>query len=94
MPPEVVALFPGNLQYGVNFIGNDLVRPGWPIGYVGFSPHDWTTMYQEMVKFINEAIGWENVLYFLYSYFWDVPESWDFIRPRWHKLLLASPGHR
>ena len=37
-------------------------------------------MYQEMVKFINEAIEWENVLYFLYSYFWDVPPSWDFIR--------------
>jgi hypothetical protein len=29
-------------------------------------------MYQEMVKFINEAIEWENVLYFLYGYFWDV----------------------
>jgi hypothetical protein len=32
------------------------------------------------VKFINEAIEWESVLYFLYSYFWDVPQSWDFIR--------------
>jgi hypothetical protein len=37
-------------------------------------------MYEEMVKFINEAIEWENVLYFLYSYFWDVPTSWNFIR--------------
>jgi LysM repeat protein len=37
-------------------------------------------MYQEMVKFINQAIEWENVLYFLYSYFWDVPSSWNFIR--------------
>ena len=37
-------------------------------------------MYQEMVKFINEAIEWENVLYFLYLSFWDVPPSWDFIR--------------
>jgi hypothetical protein len=37
-------------------------------------------VYQEMVKFINEAIEWENVLYFLYSYFWDVPPSWEFIR--------------
>jgi len=41
-------------------------------------------MYQEMVKFINEAIDWENVLYFLYSYFWDVPPSWDFIRQLRH----------
>jgi hypothetical protein len=37
-------------------------------------------MYQEMVKFINEAIEWENVLYFLYGYFWDVAPSWNFIR--------------
>jgi hypothetical protein len=36
--------------------------------------------YQEMVKFINEAIEWENVLYFLYSYFWDILPSWNFIR--------------
>jgi hypothetical protein len=41
-------------------------------------------MYQEMVKFINEAIEWENVLYFLYSYFWDVPPSWDFVRQLRH----------
>ena len=40
--------------------------------------------YQEMIKFINEAIEWENVLYFLYSYFWDVPPSWDFIRQLRH----------
>jgi hypothetical protein len=40
--------------------------------------------YQEMVKFINEAIEWENILYFLYSYFWDVPESWEFIRQIQH----------
>jgi hypothetical protein len=37
-----------------------------------------------MVKFINEAIEWENVLYLLYSYFWDVPSSWDFIRQLRH----------
>jgi hypothetical protein len=41
-------------------------------------------MYEEMVKFINEAIEWENVLYFLYSYFWDVPPSWDYIRQLRH----------
>ncbi len=77
MPQDVVNLFSGNLHYGVNFTGNDLGT---------FSPTDWTTMfqYEEMVKFINEAIEWENVLYFLYSYYWDVPESWDFIRQIQH----------
>lgn len=83
MPPSVVDLFTqqkdshGNpvndITYGVSFTGNDLGLS---------SPASWSTMYQyqEMVKFINEAIEWENVLYFLYSYFWDVPASWDFVR--------------
>jgi hypothetical protein len=75
MPAQVANVFKaagGDLQHGVAFTGNDL----------GISPALWTTMYQyeEMVKFINEAIEWENVLYFLYSYFWDVPLSWDFVR--------------
>jgi hypothetical protein len=36
--------------------------------------------YEDRVRFINEAIEWENVVSFLYSYFWDLPDSWDFIR--------------
>jgi hypothetical protein len=40
--------------------------------------------YQEMIKFINEAIEWENVLYFVYPYFWDIPFSWSFIRSLRH----------
>ena len=75
MPPDVEKVFKsagGDLKYGVTFTGND----------IGITPAMWTTMYQyeEMVKFVNEAIEWENVLYFLYSYFWDVPLSWDFVR--------------
>lgn len=75
MPADVQAVFSaagGDLVHGVTFTGNDL----------GVSPSMWTTMYQyeEMVKFVNEAIEWESVLYFLYSYFWDVPVSWEFIR--------------
>jgi len=72
MPPNVVNLFGGDLTHGVSFTGNE----------PGLDSTGWTTMfnYEEMVKFINEAIEWENVIYFLYSYFWDVPESWDFIR--------------
>jgi hypothetical protein len=37
-------------------------------------------VYEEMVKFIQEAIEWENMLYFPYSYFWDVPAAWNFVR--------------
>jgi hypothetical protein len=80
MPPEVVALFNSQgsdaTTYGVGFTGNEL----------SLSASQWTTMftYQEMVKFINEAIEWENVVYYLYSYFWDVPTSWAFIRQIQH----------
>lgn len=65
-----------DLLYGVSFTGSEL----------GLPSTDWTIMYQyqEMVKFINEAIEWEHMIYFSYSYFWDVPASWDFIRQLRH----------
>jgi hypothetical protein len=52
----------------------------------------WTPMflYEEMVKFINGAIEWENVLYFLYSYFWDVPPAWEFVRQIRHPDLTRQ----
>ena len=100
MLPEVAGLFaaPGSspcpsmgppptacdlLTHGVSFTGNDLFTNNPTLQQANT---DWSTMshYQEMVKFINEAIEWENVLYFLYSYFWDVPLSWDFIRQIQH----------
>jgi hypothetical protein len=99
MPNEVVSLFgvssaspcPTNyapsgcdlLTHGVSFTGNDLFTNNLTLQQANA---DWSTMfkYQEMVKFINEAIEWENVAYFLYSYFWDVPTSWDFIRQIQH----------
>jgi hypothetical protein len=42
-------------------------------------------LYGDMVRFLNQAIEWENVITFLYSYFWDLPESWDFIRQIRHE---------
>jgi hypothetical protein len=46
----------------------------------------WTVLrqHQDLVRFINQAIEWENVVTFLYSYFWDLPESWTFIRELRH----------
>ncbi len=84
MPAGVANLFTANadpslgpspsdsLQYGVAFTGNDTSLPA----------SGWSTMfqYEQMVRFINDAIEWENVVYFLYSYFWDVPASWEFIK--------------
>ena len=83
MPTDVVGVFDeqqqagaADLHHGVSFTGNEL----------GMSPTYWATMFQygEMVKFVNQAIDWESTLYFLYSYFWDVPESWEFIRKIQH----------
>src|SRR5262249_43111988 len=39
---------------------------------------------EEIVRFVNQAIEWENVVTFLYPYFWDIPASWDFIRTLQH----------
>jgi len=46
--------------------------------------------YGEFIKFIHNAIEWENVLYVNYPYFWDSPKNWDF------KLFLnhVDPEHR
>jgi hypothetical protein len=46
------------------------------------SASDWGkySQYEEMVRFVNDAVDWDNIFYFLYSYFWDVPFSWENIR--------------
>ncbi|KAF2117324.1 hypothetical protein BDV96DRAFT_571903 [Lophiotrema nucula] len=68
----------GDLTHGVNFTGNSIDPSN--------GTADWSIMYQyeAVVNFINEAIEWENVVYFLYSYFWDIPTSWEFVRQIQH----------
>jgi hypothetical protein len=83
MPGDVVDLFLNQTDgFGNPLV--DVVHGSAADGGDGLSAtsESWfpMLMYQEMVKFINQAIEWENVVYFLYSYFWDVPPSWDFIR--------------
>jgi hypothetical protein len=65
-----------SLIYGVDFIGNRTT----------LSPQQWTALSKDeaTVSFINEAIEWENVTFFTYSYFWDYPLCWDFIRQIQH----------
>jgi hypothetical protein len=79
MPDSVLAAFQAagvDLQHGVGFDGSKL----------GLSPDQWTLLrqHEDIVRFINQAIEWENVVTFLYSYFWDVPPSWQFIRDLRH----------
>ncbi|MGW4407797.1 hypothetical protein ACWEJ6_27485 [Nonomuraea sp. NPDC004702] len=79
MPADVLAAFLAahvDLQHGIGFDGPSL----------GLSAEQWTLLrrHEDLVRFINQAIEWENVVTFLYSYFWDVPPSWPFIRQLRH----------
>ena len=38
----------------------------------------------EFIKYIHNAIEWENVLYFTYPYFWDDNQLWDFKKFLFH----------
>ena len=83
MPDDVVKVFVD--QYGAS--GDVDVFHG-SAEYTGLAvtQENWAVMlkYQEMIKFINEAIEWENVLYFVYPYFWDIPYTWPFLRSLRH----------
>ncbi|WP_233890040.1 hypothetical protein [Paraburkholderia flagellata] len=76
MPADVVQaiLASGGVDptHGVAFTANAL----------GMDQTAWTVVsqHEDVIRFINQAIEWENVVSFLYSYFWDLPQSWEFIR--------------
>jgi Type II secretion system (T2SS), protein G len=36
--------------------------------------------YGEFIKYIQNAVEWENLLFFSYPYFWDLIENWPFKR--------------
>lgn len=42
-------------------------------------------LFGELIKFLHQAIEWENVLYLPYPYFWDSPANWA------SKLFLTHP---
>ncbi len=50
------------------------------------------TVYQhgKIIKFLHHAIEWENMLYFLYPYFWCHPTRWEFKKYLDH----PDPMHR
>ena len=83
MPDDVITAIKNSgadIDHGVGFTGNSLgpsstVRLGLDPGQLAVVRND-----EDRVRFINQAIEWENVSSFLYSYFWDIPQSWDFIR--------------
>jgi hypothetical protein len=74
MPDEVVALFTGTAKLSLT------------TNTLGLTDAQWALMfrYQEMIKFVHQAIEWENLLFFLYPYFWDLPTAWDTVRTLQH----------
>jgi hypothetical protein len=46
--------------------------------------------YGDFIKYIHEAVEWENVLFFAYPYFWDSAKNWPFKR----FLVHPDPIHR
>lgn len=81
MPAEIESLFDSGAH--ASFTGDRLpTRDGSRVRNM--------LVYQEMVKFIHQAIEWENLLYFPYPYFWDVPTSWEFVRTIRHPDLTRQ----
>lgn len=52
----------------------------------------WQTIMQfgEFIKFIHNAVEWENVVFFAYPYFWDVTQNWPFKR----FMVHPDPEHQ
>lgn len=77
--------------------------------YLALSPKDWSLAsgFGDLVRFFHQAIEWENLLYFLYPYFWGSddlgrkkmlfehpdPQHRDFLRAGYVRLVIPiRPG--
>lgn len=65
MPGEVGRLY-GRDSGGVSRIEPSRLSPAQWAQVMGFG---------EFIKYLHQAIEWENVLYFVYPYFWDNPRN-------------------
>lgn len=84
-PDDVAAVFQRLLQ-----VESRDLPDNWPGGQAAarhLNPGQWATAagFGDFVKFIHQAIEWENILYFLYPYFWG---SDDLAR---EKMLFEHP---
>ncbi|WP_445143323.1 type II secretion system protein GspG [Dyella sp. Tek66A03] len=62
---------------------------------------EWSNVMEhgEFIKYLHNAIEWENVLYFTYPYFWDDNSLWDFKKflfhpDSTHRVFLRSGAAR
>lgn len=81
MPPEIASLYTTSTDSVVAALDPSVL-----------SAASWQRVleYGEFVKFIHQAIEWENVLFFVYPYFWDSPANASLKRFLHH----PDPRHR
>ena len=71
--------------------------PGSPT-FTDVSENDWSEaiFFGELVKFVHQAVEWENLLYFLYPYFWGSEDQgrakllYEHLDPEHEKFLRAG----
>ncbi|NTX25774.1 type II secretion system protein GspG [Burkholderia pyrrocinia] len=82
-PPDIASLFGSDSSDPQQ---TDVLDPN------KLSQQEWMNIlnHGEFIKFIHNAIEWENVLYFTYPYFWDDAKLWDFKKFLYH----PDPTHR
>jgi hypothetical protein len=88
---------PGAQEY---LFGSDFVIPKGPWGQAWASVFMSELLAQgEIIKFLHHAIEWENMLYFLYPYFWSHRSRWEFKKylnhpDLMHRVFLKSGSAR
>lgn len=88
MPDDIKKLFTG---YPDPNDPDPLEQAYKPVDQMTFS--EWSRVIGdrgELIKFLHNAIEWENVLFFVYPYFWDHADNWPFKR----FLVHPDPVHR
>lgn len=83
----VLPIGPGTVENVLKTLTGDAVVPTGAT-----AADDWKHVLEhgEFIKFMHNAIEWENVIFFAYPYFWDSLESWPFKR----FLVHPDPEHR
>jgi len=107
-PSWVEATLNKMLNSEVAFLGG--AAPALPSPtFAGMNSSDWASalLFGDMVKFVQEAVEWENLLYFLYPYFWGGetqgrdkmlfehpdPEHQNFLRAGYCRVVVTvRPG--
>src|SRR5258708_9468845 len=66
--------------------------PGGLFALQATGSDQWQTIMQfgEFIKFIHNAVEWENVVFFAYPYFWDVTRNWPLKR----FMVHPDPEHQ